>query len=191
MGICCIKECVRPSGAADMCGAHYNRLKRHGSPMKTHRVYRGRVEDRFWSYVRKTSTCWLWTGAKSHGYGQFGLPKDEVGKRRSVQAHRFAYELLVGPVPEGLVLDHLAEVCGNKACVKVIPDKSGPAHLEAVPHRVNVQRAFAEYQPESICRNGHIYSAGNTYVSPQGIRQCRACGRDAMARYRLRQAGKR
>lgn len=66
--------------------------------------------------------CWLWAGTvKSHGYGQAG---------RSARAHRYVYEQLVGPIPDGMVLDHL---CCRKTCVN-------PEHLEAVSQRENVLR---------------------------------------------------
>lgn len=170
---------------------HYQRLVRTGSPLGVRRLYRVSPEERFWFYVRKTPAHWLWTGAKSHGYGQFSLSADAAGRRRSVQAHRFAYELLVGPIPEGLVLDHLAESCGEKSCVKVIADEYGAAHLEPVRQVVNIQRAWVDYIPGETCKNDHPYDEANTYISPKGIRQCRACGRDAMTRYRQRQANRR
>lgn len=88
-------------------------------------------EQRFWPKVDKTSTCWLWTGAltlasNKHvgGYGRF-----RVGAQMR-RAHRYAYELLVGPIPAGLDLDHL---CNNRRCVN-------PAHLEPVTRAVNISR---------------------------------------------------
>jgi uracil-DNA glycosylase family 4 len=74
-------------------------------------------ESRFWAKVRKTDNCWYWLGWRdSWGYGRF----DVAGKK--VRAHRFAYELLVGPIPAGMTLDHL---CHHEACVN-------PSHLEAL-----------------------------------------------------------
>jgi hypothetical protein len=89
-------------------------------------VIRGDDEARFWSYVTKTEGCWEWKGAKDgDGYGHLGVAGSVVG------AHRYAYELLVGPIPEGLHLDHL---CRNRPCVN-------PDHLEPVTQAVNVGRA--------------------------------------------------
>jgi uracil-DNA glycosylase family 4 len=79
--------------------------------------HRGSVESRFWAKVRKTDNCWYWLGWRdSWGYGRF----DIAGKK--VRAHRFAYELLVGPIPAEWTIDHL---CHHPACVN-------PSHLEAV-----------------------------------------------------------
>ena len=92
------------------------------------------LADRFWSKVQKQeSGCWIWTGTRTRdgGYGQIRLPglyAPLIGPMRL--AHRVAYELLVGPIPAGLVLDHL---CRNRRCVN-------PAHLEPVTQRVNIQR---------------------------------------------------
>jgi hypothetical protein len=85
------------------------------------------VEERFWAKVNKTETCWLWTGAK-HEKG-YGLLKVAGQMHR---AHRFVYELLVGPIPEGLSLDHL---CRVRNCVN-------PNHLEPVTTGENIRRGL-------------------------------------------------
>ena len=69
--------------------------------------------DRFWQYVEKTPTCWLWTAGKSHGYGTLRA------NGRNVVAHRFSWELVNGPIPSGLIVCHS---CDMPACVN-------PAHL--------------------------------------------------------------
>ena len=84
--------------------------------------------NRFWSKVAKSEGCWNWTSTTNgRGYGTF-----RVG-RVKVYAHRFAYETTVGPIKEGLVVDHL---CRNPRCVN-------PAHLEPVTHLENVRRGLA------------------------------------------------
>jgi len=92
------------------------------------------VVDRFWPKVNKNeeSDCWEWTGGTTKGYGRFrgGLDRDKDGRRKMMVAHRFAYELLVRPIPAGLDLDHH---CRNTICCN-------PAHLEPVTHAVNQQR---------------------------------------------------
>lgn len=77
------------------------------------------IEERFWAKVHKTDDCWLWTAycLRDYGYGQFW-----DGSKR-VLAHRFCYELLVGPIPAGLQLDH--RVTCPKNCVN--PDHLRPA----------------------------------------------------------------
>jgi hypothetical protein len=80
------------------------------------------TEERFWTKVdrRGPNDCWEWKAAKSNGYGTFGgAVKDETGWH-GVPAHRFAYELLIGPIPAG---SHLHHTCENPGCVN-------PAHLE-------------------------------------------------------------
>lgn len=85
---------------------------------------------RFWAKVdRHEGGCWVWMGGVNRkGYGQFGVLTAEgvVGYR----AHRLAYELEVGAIPPGMVLDHL---CRNRRCVN-------PDHLEPVSDSENVRR---------------------------------------------------
>lgn len=151
---CSIDGCDRPGIARQMCGMHWQRWR------KTNEPTRPSIGERFWAKVDKTGTCWLWTGSKDrHGYGHIG-----IGGRITVLAHRFSYEEIVGPIPDGLVLDHL---CRNPPCVN-------PAHLEAVTQALNVQRArpFA-----TTCPNGHEYTAENTRIDCHGYRRCRICDR--------------
>lgn len=134
------------------------------------------TEARFWSFVQKSTCCWNWTGAQSRGYGHFRANGCTVG------AHRFSYELHVGPIPDGLELDHL---CRNRACVN-------PAHLEAVTHRVNLLRSngvVAKHANQTHCENGHPFNEKNTYRRPDGSsRDCRKCRAEAVARWRSRHA---
>lgn len=108
--------------------------------------------------------CWEWIGATSpKGYGQ--VRKDGTTK----QAHRAVWEWEVGPIPEGLELDHL---CGRKNCVN-------PHHLEAVTHQENVRRRG---EAQSHCKRGHPFTGDNLKIRPNGSRFCVTCGKERDAR---------
>jgi hypothetical protein len=116
---CTVTGCGSPSTARGMCENHYRRWERNGSP-----VVDG-WDARRWANVDTTGECWIWTGTTDrHGYGR--VRPDG----RSTGAHRWSYEATVGPIPEGLELDHL---CNNPPCVN-------PAHLEPVTHAENMRR---------------------------------------------------
>src|SRR3990167_10748674 len=119
-------------------------------------------QDRFFTFVKKTPGCWLWTGAlKENGYGAFGV------NYRSGYAHRFSYENFRGPIPHGLTIDHL---CRVRNCVN-------PSHLEAVTIGVNTLRGnsvSAKCARKTHCPNGHPYDGVNTYRCRRR-RQCRIC----------------
>lgn len=110
-------------------------MRRHMEGIHDPRI----AAERFWSKVDKDGPvpeiapelgpCWMWKASFStKGYGRFSYPGGKY-----CAAHKYAYELLVGPVPDGLELDHL---CRNPACCR-------PDHLEAVPHAENMARAYA------------------------------------------------
>ena len=129
------------------------------------------LADRFWEKVDKGGECWEWTGNTfSNGYGCIHGGRD-AGQKFNLLAHRVAYELTVGPIPEGLTLDHL---CRNILCVN-------PAHLEPVTIRENVLRGdgvSARAAKVTHCPQGHPYSGDNLHVRPDGSRHCRACHRE-------------
>lgn len=141
------------------------------------------LEERFWAKVRKTDTCWVWTGAKRNGYGHFFVAR--IGGVDTYDyAHRISYRLLVGPIPEHLQLDHL---CRNRSCLN-------PAHLEPVTPKENAQRGLTgKYQSNRThCPAGHPYDDVNTGWNRNGAgrvgKYCKACLR---ARTAAKRAAKR
>ena len=129
------------------------------------------VADRLWAKVRFGDwlDCWLWTAALgADGYGRIGVGSALDGSRAVALVHRLAYEDLVGPIPDGLHIDHL---CRVRACVN-------PLHLEPVTLAENNRRAQAAAIPPAHCPNGHEYAAENT--GRRGTaRFCRTCKRVA------------
>lgn len=131
--------------------------------------------NRFWSKVKKTRSCWIWQAClTSRGYGRFNVGAS--GGCRIVFAHRFSYELLVGPIPKGLELDH---VCRNKSCVN-------PRHLKPVTHRQNLTAPGSQVGipsgqlklSKTHCPSGHELSGDNVRLDKNGHRKCKTCLRD-------------
>lgn len=160
---CLVDDCENPVLSRGICNKHYKRWQAHGDvpilPRKT-------LSSRLWARVEKTDTCWLWTGYVTiDGYGRIKSVYDRDNPHRSEAVHRVAYELLVGPIPEGLELDHLCQV---RNCVR-------PDHLEPVTREENARRGG---ERQTHCASGHEYTAENTHIRPSdGARICRACGR--------------
>ncbi len=130
--------------------------------------------ERFWNKVERSSSCWLWLACLSRdGYGRFRLGD------RMVQAHRLAYELSVGPVPNGLQIDHL---CRVRACVN-------PGHLRPLTKTENDRIGMgppAINARKTRCAHGHELTDTNTYRQGGSRRQCRLCNGLAVRAYRAR-----
>lgn len=120
------------------------------------------------------SGCWLWDGATyPNGYPAIS----HRGNARP--AHRVAYEALQGPIPAGLVIDHL---CRVPLCVN-------PAHLDAVPQAVNVARGrVSEVKTKLICVRGHVI-AEHQRMHRKGWRYCAACSRERARDHHIARRG--
>lgn len=139
--------------------------------------------SRFWPKVDASGDCWLWTAALNDaGYGIFTVKRGD--RSRNVRAHRWIWEHLVGPIPEGHEVDHL---CLNKACVN-------PDHLEPVTAQENMLRGptiAARNARKTHCPHGHPYNGDNLKwerckTSASGwTRKCRTC-REAQSKARIR-----
>lgn len=122
--------------------------------------------------VDPSTGCWLWTGAVNNGgYSRLW------NEGRTVLGHRFAYERLVGPIPEGLQIDHL---CAVRHCVN-------PIHLEPVTCRENLLRGDtvnARNAAKTHCARGHPFDSANTKRLPDRSRYCVTCHKQSAQRSR-------
>jgi hypothetical protein len=139
----------------------------------------------FWKFVQFDGDCWLWTGHRDKrlGYGMYSwrLPKGNkphAGKSVQTTAHKYAYELIFGKIPNGLELDHL---CRNRPCIN-------PFHMELVTHQINVLRGNAPSAINArkvVCKYGHELTPCPRPKSP-GSRICRTCSRQGAANNRAK-----
>lgn len=130
-------------------------------------------QDRVLARIVPGDGCWEWAGA--HNRDGYGTAYTTPTGAKPQGAHRVVYELLVGPIPEGLTIDHL---CRNRGCVN-------PAHLEPVPKHENILRGegvAARNAAKTHCPQGHAYTAENTRITRVGSRRCRTCHRESQRR---------
>lgn len=181
---CSVDGCGRSVHGYGLCHPHWNRWRKTGMVGGPIRDVTLTVVERFWTKVDKNGPipehrpdlgpCWIWLAGLSKGYGHFN-----AGPGRTQEAHRFAYEEIIGSIPDGLVLDHL---CRNPPCVN-------PHHLDPTTVLENIRRGPENPSMANARKthsiHGHKFTPENTYIEPgRGKRVCRACKR---ATWRRRQ----
>ena len=163
--MCEIEDCSKPSESRGLCGKHYMRWHSHGDPTVVRNPWWNR--DRTAVFLSRIGEpdqagCRPWMGRVDvHGYGKMGRD----------YAYRLSYEHHVGPIPDGLTIDHL---CRNPICVN-------PEHLEPVTRSENARRQWIGKQ-KTHCPAGHLYDEGNTYIDKKGGRRCRTCAHERYLR---------
>jgi len=123
------------------------------------------IEERFYSKVKKTKSCWVWQGYTTVGYGRLYFYE----QNRYIGAHRLSLMLTGVNIPKSMVVDH---ICRNRACVN-------PKHLRVVTPRQNVlensESITAKNRAKTHCIRGHEFTPENLIPRSSGHRTCRAC----------------
>lgn len=165
-GMCSVDDCDKLVQSLGWCEMHYTRMRRHGSLDDPRPIIP--PHTRIMAAVTLASgpldtDCWVCSlSISANGYSSVML-RDP---RRRESSHRFMYVHHFGPIPDGLVIDHL---CSVHACVN-------PDHLEVVTYAVNTARGVSPNAltvKTGLCKRGH--SMDDAYVSCTGKRQCRSC----------------
>lgn len=181
--------CDKPAkyGRKGWCEGHYKKWLKYGDPLATGELApNGLTRDEL--FVRKVDKttdpdgCWRWRGKidkRGKGYGVFTYRDPDTKRPVSVGAHRYAYELWVGPIPEGLTIDHVYDWgCRNTDCVRA------PGHLEAITPAEQNRRYYGR---QTHCKNDHPLSGENLLIDAAGHRVCRTCAKAAHRAYMDRQ----
>lgn len=170
-----MEGCEAASVVRGLCRRHYLRERRNGRLDATQMQPTRDPEVRFLSRVRfLPNGCWEWTGATHRrGYADFTV------QCRVFKAHRWSYEHFVGPIPEGMTLDHdchtnsdcdLGNACPHRRCVN-------PAHLKPMGRNANSLQSPNHLKYRTHCPQGHPYEGENLYFTRTGGRGCWICRR--------------
>lgn len=169
---CSIEGCEKKHLARGLCATHYHRWERYGDPLSGRPLRFPWPDNLLRRMEPQPNGCIYYTGdTNNHGYGR--LARDGV----TVQAHRAAYEYFVGPIPEGMVVDHECHnsdascpggACPHRRCVnwEHLAPKTGAANIAASP-RSNVSKTH--------CVHGHEFTEENTRMRSDGSRRCLRC----------------
>jgi hypothetical protein len=163
-----VDEPTHQQRTCEGCGQGLGTNQRQRGTCARCRLFSGAAASRY--------GCIVWTGGiDAYGYGKLRANK------RTWLAHRLAYELMVGPIPNGLQLDHLCHTqdaacpggldCAHRRCIN-------PHHLEPVTRRTNILRGrglSAANAAKTHCPRGHEYTVANTRIDKNGKRNCRSC----------------
>lgn len=186
--ICQIDGCSSHVHARGLCNKHYIRWRKVNPGLAKRRPW----DEAFWARVDKNGPggCWLWTGhLQPSGYARTRTPS---GSSRAV--HLIVYEMLVGPIPHGMQIDHVCHTracnggssCAHRRCCN-------PQHLQPVTPLQNLARSsnfIATNLMTSHCPRGHPYSGENLRVNSRGARECRTCRNEEMRLYYQRRKGR-
>lgn len=168
--ICTIDGCEKKRYARGMCITHYQHWWRYGTPHVLAAPTAETYIERFWNYVDKSAgedACWPWTAARDKsGYGRYGIRREN----KVVFAHRFALELSIGEIPDGLIACHR---CNNPPCCNVKHLYAGTVkqnHDDYVatgkyigpPHYSGVQNGHSKLNEEQVRSIRARFASGET-----------------------------
>ena len=151
---CSVPDCDRGAYARGWCSKHYQRWRTHGDPRGGGHRY-STPEEAFVARTEHRGECLIWTGSKGgNGYGYL-----QVNGAQTL-AHRYAYEEAYGPVPDGMVIDH---ICHNRTCVDVDHLRLATVAQNSA-NRAGAHRFRKRNLPRGVYPNGPNYMARVRYL---------------------------